>query len=127
MKVRSVFAAACLVSGLLTGAAQAKDSGDPPEVVAWGDCLRAAADKYVSQDVRVETVASAAFGACKVKAEAVYQLRVKRSFGARMLMGPPNRDDRDQAREAQDRMNVDVRDQLIGYLLEKRASLSSSK
>jgi hypothetical protein len=122
MKSRVIVAMGCLVVGLPLSSTRADAGADPPEVVAWGDCLRASADKYVSQEVPVETIASAAFGACKVQDQAVYQLRLKRSFGTRLLMGPANREDQKLAREAQDRMHADVRDQLIAYLLEQRAS-----
>jgi hypothetical protein len=124
MKRVVTLVSAGLAAAVLAGSAQGKESGAPPELDAWGACLRGAADKYVTHDAPIETIASAAFGACKAEEEAIYQRRVTRSFGARLILGPPDREDRKIAREAQDRMVAGVRDELIAYLLERRANPS---
>lgn len=121
----NVLCALAIVSASSTSAV-AKESGSSPEVTAWVDCLQSQGARYLKSDLPLETIATAAMGNCKNEDQAVYDRMVTRSFGVRMVLGPPNVDDRRLAREAHDRMREDFRERLIGGMLEARTALAEA-
>jgi hypothetical protein len=97
-------------------------ASDPPEVEAWANCLKAAAERFDASGEQVETIVTAALGACRSEDDAVYGVRVRVPFALRFLTGPANARDREEATQAQDDLRARFREQLTGYILEQRAT-----
>jgi hypothetical protein len=97
-------------------------ASEPPEVQTWANCLMAAADRFEASGEQVATIVTAALGACRAEDDAVYGVRVRVPFALRLLTGPANARDREQATQAQDDLRARFREQLTGYILEQRAT-----
>lgn len=101
-------------------------AADPPEVTAWANCLMASADRFDASGESVETIVTAALGACRAEDDAVLNVRLRLPFALRLLGGPRTAAEQEAAAEAQDDLRSRFREQLTGYILEKRAGRVAS-
>lgn len=98
----------------------------PAEGVAWVECLQTYADRHVSTDVSVETLATAAMGSCRDHDRAVLASRMRRPVALRFVLGPLTRAERDEVREDHESMREEFKERLIGDLIERRSGLPAS-